>query len=174
MQTRLLNEYQTPDSKKWRWQSIQGYGVYQILDCIDCLLVFFSSVISPLLSCSWFSQDKTIGQSTSAWLSANTLHHPSCYQHLCLFHLWLCVWTVLKRFILLKYIFWIEMSVSEQLPDILMSRYEGYFWNRHSHLKEPWDRFMSQVMKSDVRDHLDRLERSYAWDISSQRIGVTF
>jgi len=52
-------------------------------------------------------------------------------------------WTVLKRFELLKYIFWIEMSVSEQLQYILMSRYEGCFWNRHYHLKEPCDYFVS-------------------------------
>ena len=161
-------------AKKGRWKSIQGYGVYQILDCLNCLLVFFSSVISSLLSCSWFSQDKTTGQSTSAWLSANTLHDISGGLRHRVWHLSLCLWTVLKRFILLKFIFWIEMCVSEQLPNILMSRYEGYFWNRHSHPKEPWDCFISQVLKSDVRDHLYRLERSCAWDISSQRIGVSF
>jgi hypothetical protein len=44
----------------------QGYGVHQVLDCLNCLLVFFSSVISSLLSRSWFSQNETTSQSASA------------------------------------------------------------------------------------------------------------
>ena len=38
-------------------------GFHQVLDCLNCLLVFFSSVISSLLSRSWFSQNETTSQS---------------------------------------------------------------------------------------------------------------
>ena len=41
-------------------------GFIKVLDCLNCLLVFFSSVISPLLSRSWFSQNETTCQSASA------------------------------------------------------------------------------------------------------------
>ena len=60
---------------------------------------------------------------------ANTLHHPGgglCHR---VWHLSLCLWTVLKRFIFLEHIGWIQVGVSEQLSYILMSRYECNFWN---------------------------------------------
>ena len=137
MQERHLNEYRKPDNKKWQWKSIQGYGVYQILDCLNCFLVFFSSVISPLLSRSWFNQNQTTCQSISAWLPANTLRNIGGSLCHYLHSLSLYFWTVLKRFILLEHTFWIEVSVSKQLPHILMSRYECNFWNWRSYLIEP-------------------------------------
>ena len=104
MQQRHLNGYREPDNKKWRRKSIQGYGVYQILDCLDCFLVFFSGVISPLLSRSRFNQNQTTSQSISAWLPANTFHNicgSLCHY---LHNLSLHFWTVLSSIKLDKHL----------------------------------------------------------------------
>ena len=62
------------------------------------------------------------------------------------------LWTCLprKRLVFLEYTGRVQMRVSEQLSQILMSRYKCNLWNWHAHLEEPWDCFVSQIMESQI------------------------
>ncbi len=102
-----------------------------------------SCLIMSLLPHDGSFQNQAICEGTHKRFSSDNLDYPSRCLRPYLCHLPLRLWVVLKRLILLEDVCWIEMSVSEQLPHVLVSRDECHLWYRHTHLKEPRHCFMS-------------------------------